>query len=64
MEITVPSYGDKLTRRNCDLAQGMRQEVEDRVGGIWVQSPYEFASWQTEQDLHEVSLEQRQLKKT
>lgn len=49
----MPSYGDKLTHRNCDLAQGICQDVEDRVGCLRVQSPYLCAPWQTKQDLPE-----------
>jgi hypothetical protein len=52
-EHTVPSYGSQMTRRNLDLARGLRANSATSVSRLRVQSPFLCAHWHTKQDMLE-----------
>lgn len=50
----MATYGDQLTRRNLDLARGLKDGVAGSVGGLKIQVPVLCAPWHIKQDLLEV----------
>ena len=52
----VLTYGDQMTRKNLDLARGLRIDNDTVTEGLKVQSPMICAPWHIKQDMLEVCL--------
>jgi hypothetical protein len=50
------NYGDQKTRKNLDLAKGMRVEFEDAVAGHRVQTSLLCEPWHNKHDIGEVNV--------